>query len=142
MTKSKSLQQIEEEHGFRFGLPDDVEHTSNGAPILKHVKCATVGCDRARPEHPPLPIHEDTVQPVFCGGCGEVLHCDHVPAEKDEDEITGTLLQPVLISRRRCRTCKTVLHEKRVEQKPVAFEDLPASLLAGLGASFTPKSEG
>jgi hypothetical protein len=133
--KRTALEKVEEEHGFIFGLPD--EHDDAGARVLKHVKCETPGCDRASPQHPPQPVHEDTQQPVLCGGCGAPLVCDHELVDEVE-EPGGTLAEPVTYYRRVCHACHAVLEERVVQREPMRLEDLPVSVLADLGVPLSP----
>lgn len=115
-----------------FGLPSE-GHENDGAPVRQHVKCQNTGCVRARPEEPPVPIHEDTQRPVFCGGCGKVLLCDHVTPHRPVEHVVGTVREPVLVKVWACRECGTTLREEKEAMSPLALDDLPMSALAGLG---------
>jgi hypothetical protein len=125
------LTEVERQHGFVFGVPDDAD--LGGAQVVKTVACPTVGCPRSGGT--PLPVHEDTVLPVLCGGCGAVLHCEHKPGAQSES-ITGTLGTPRLRIVRHCTVCAELLECDERDLPPVRLEDLPASALAQLGVVF------
>jgi hypothetical protein len=135
----EQLAVVEREHRFVFGNPDGVKVDDQQGKVLTHVKCQHAGCARATPDYPEQPIHDDTVQPVLCGGCGDVLYCDHKMSEDTRDEVEGTLSEPVTVSERYCKRCGATLEVVRVVHEPVRFEDLNPGVLAALGHSFTPK---
>jgi hypothetical protein len=117
-----------------FGLPDEYEDARAG--LRQHLKCGTLGCERARPDYPAQPVHEDTVHPVLCGGCGQVMLCDHEAEASPRETVGGTLSAPVTTVAVHCRRCSSVIDSHEVHHDPVALEDLPASALAALGVSF------
>lgn len=126
-----TLDEIEAEHGFRFGVPDDEPKppAATRSLICRDPKCSNSGAHVA--------VHTDTAQPVICGGaiieadsirpCGAILLCDHVT---DTTERTaGTLGAPVKITTTACTKCGTVTARTEEPQPPVDLASLPVSIL-------------
>lgn len=133
---AKSLAEIEEEHGFVFGVPDDdPSHGQKRARVMKHLKCSTPGCARADERVDATPIHHDTALPVICGECGAVLLCNHEPDE-EMISIEGTMVEPVRRIKTPCRICGSIIEDHTESLRPVALEDLPAAALQALGVAF------
>lgn len=101
---------------------------SPGAPERAQVVCHTNGCER---QNRLVIIHQDTVLPVLCGACGQVLFCDH----KQEPVLRreGTLGAPVEVSGTRCGVCGVEDVTSR-PLPPVDLKSLPVSVLELLGS--------
>lgn len=101
-----------------------VEQESANAPVLAHLLCTNPTCGHRGHR---ITVHADTVQPIHCGGCFGVLHCEH------DDETTqvreGTLGAPVLRTTTKCRTCGTVSAETRADMPPIDLTTLPVAIL-------------
>ena len=96
---------------------------------LAQVVCRTNGCER---QNRVTVVHQDTVLPLHCGGCGAVLYCVHenVPVNRRE----GTLGAPVLVTGTRCTRCG-VEDVTRAPAAPVDLSSLPVGvveLLSGM----------
>jgi hypothetical protein len=119
--KSDPITKLEEQHGFTFGGTAD----SAGAEPTLSLTCPNLTCpNRARR----IQLHADTVLPVTCGGCGQVLHCDHV----DTLPITtheGTLAAPVRVKKEVCIVCLTELSRHETPLAPIPFDQIPLHLL-------------
>lgn len=133
--KSGALLAIEAEHGFVFGLPESYDTASAG--VRQHVQCRSVKCARTSQA---VPVHHDTLLPVVCGECGDVLLCDHTPNARVTERVEGTIVAPVVVISTTCSLCGSVMDEKRVEKEPLSLRDLPASLMAALGYQFDDKT--
>lgn len=114
------LAAVEAAHGFTFGG----SHTGPGRPVAA-VVCTAPGC-RHRGQH--VQIHDDTVLPVHCGGCGGVLHCDHRP-----DTATvrgGTIGAPVEHDITTCTACGVELARVSRDLDPQqVLRNLPHAIL-------------
>lgn len=108
------LELVEREHGFVFGNPDPIPPT----PQIAAVNCRTPGCDRLNRQYV---IHEDTILPVYCGGCGRLLYCDHAHT-KSPATLEGTLGRPLHVQVTSCVVCGMVLD--RVET-PIPPDQVP-----------------
>jgi len=132
----KSLTEIEEEHGFVFGVPEDDESRGRkSASVLGHIKCETPGCARADDRAQAIPVHHDTVLPIVCGECGCVLKCNHVAGEEMID-VAGSVTAPVREIKIPCQICGSIIERRTENLRPVQFEDVPAATLAALGITF------
>lgn len=120
MTKRKNpLAAVEEAHGFTFG--GGPKPTGHVAALI----CTQPTCDR-RGQH--VPIHDDTVLPVHCGGCYTVLHCRH------DTQTTvrrgGTIGNPVEHTITACRLCGTETQRTTRDLDPTdVLRSLPHALL-------------
>lgn len=86
--------------------------------------CTTPTCAHRGQHHP---IHADTVQPVHCGGCFTVLHCDHTPETVTTQG--GTLGNPLEHTVTTCTRCGTELHRDTRTLPPVDLANLPITVL-------------
>ncbi len=135
--KSAELLAVEAEHGFVFGAPEG--HDNAGGVRSLSVVCTNKDCDRV---NRPTDLHDDTVLPVACGGCGQIIHCTH------EDTLTsihheGDLATPREITLERCVVCQKVTSRKEKTLPPIPIENIPLHLFAGLdlGAAATAASQ-
>lgn len=124
--KSAELLAVEAEHGFVFGVPDD--HENAGGVRSISVVCTNKDCDRV---NRPVDLHDDTVLPVACGGCGQIIHCTH------EDTLTsvhheGDLATPRKVTTERCVVCQKVMDRKVENLPPIRVKNIPLHLFAGL----------
>lgn len=101
----------------------DPDESAN-APVLAHLVCTNPTCGHRSST---ITVHADTVQPVHCGGCFGVLHCDHELATEQVRE--GTIGAPVLRTTTKCLRCGTVDSETRSELPPIDLTSLPAGIL-------------
>lgn len=115
------LADVEAAHGFVFGNPD--AETGPGKPLAVLV-CTQPTCGQ-RKQH--VQIHDDTVLPVRCGGCGTVLHCDHQP----ETTVVraGTLGAPLEHTVTACTGCGSELARDTKTLPPVDLASLPVGIL-------------
>lgn len=111
---------IEAAHGFVFG--DTGERGPGGATTA--AACPTAGCSR---QGRLVQLHEDTVQPVHCGGCGAVIHCDHVPELRRER--SGTLAAVVEHLITMCSRCGTELDRASKNVGPLPLDQIPVTVL-------------
>lgn len=121
------LSSIEEAFGFVFGDPGT---ESGSAPEIAKVVCGQPGCDR---QNRMVTVHADTVQPVLCGGCGGVLHCEHDPVTVSRRE--GTLASPVLVEGEDCSRCGQTLNANRRPLEPFDLGSLPVNVLEMLAGA-------
>ena len=128
MSKSDELLAVEAEHGFVFGIPDDVTdddgtitpgHETNNAPIAGTVACNNSDCERQGQQHT---IYRDTVQPIICGGCRHVLMCDHKRPSEPEVHYGGTLAAPIRHEITTCLDCGSTLNHT---PRPVSLHEVP-----------------
>ena len=119
------LADIEAEHGFVFGLPDD--HETASAPSDKTLICSTSDCDAQNRQ---VPLHTDTVLPVYCGSCNQVLHCEHNWVT--ETKTIGTLANPQLHVQDTCTICSTQQPAAITPLPPIDIAQLPISVVAAL----------
>lgn len=116
-----SLQDVEAEHGFTFGGSGESAHADPIAVVV----CTAPTCPN-RGHH--VQVHTDHPLPLYCGGCGTVLHCDHDWSAKITTE--GTLGAPVRVTATVCTVCG--LQQSTPTREPLPAYDLkslPASLL-------------
>ena len=119
------LADVEAEHGFTFGTPDDYE--TAGAPSDKTLICSTNDCSAQNRQ---VALHVDTVLPVYCGGCGEVLHCEHNWVT--ETTTIGTLAAPLQHNQDVCTLCPTRQPATITALPPIDIAQLPISVVAAL----------
>lgn len=110
----------EARHGFTFGGPTPAGPGRATAAVV----CVAAGCTHSG-RH--VQVHDDTVAPVHCGGCGGVLHCDHAPEITRHRE--GTLGAPVEVTLTRCTRCRLELGKVARPLPPINLAELPASIL-------------
>ena len=108
-----------------FGLPDD--HQTADAPNDKTLICATNDCPQQNRQ---VPVHTDTVLPIHCGGCGNVLHCEH--DWQITTSTTGTLANPVQVVQETCALCLTQQPPISTPLPPIDINLLPVSVIAAL----------
>lgn len=111
---------VESEYGFTFGGPAE---TGPGRPVAAAV-CTNPTCGQ-RGRH--VQILDDTVQPVHCGGCAAVLHCDHQPEISRYRD--GTIGAPVEHTVTACTVCATELGRVSAALPPIDLASLPVALL-------------
>ena len=119
------LADIEAEHGFIFGTPDDYETAD--APADKVLICASQDCAQQNRQ---VALHADTILPIFCGSCGQVLHCEH-----DWETVvttTGTLANPTRKTQDTCTICATQKPAVHTPLPPINITDLPITVIASL----------
>lgn len=93
--------------------------------VATHVLlCNSPGCPN-RGHH--VQVHEDTVFPAHCGGCGKVLHCDHDVQQRTVR--AGTLGDPIEHRETHCPRCSTVFERKTRRLDPIPLASLPISIL-------------
>jgi hypothetical protein len=117
------LSSVEEQFGFVFG--DDKSGESAKASPVATVSCTNPVCDN-RNHH--ITVHEDTVQPVLCGQCGQVLHCDH-DTTTETVVTTGTLAAPMRSVTVTCDACGKIVSAELTPLPPIRLEDLPIEAL-------------
>ena len=93
MPKRSRLADIEAQHGFVFGTPDDHE-TAHAAPA------ATLSCSNPKCKNRGMPvvIHEDTIRPVHCGGLtrdGHACHAVLLEGDAPQDDVSRVILDTV-----------------------------------------------
>lgn len=113
------LLEIEARHGFTFG---DTGERGPGRSTIA-VACSSAGCPR---QGRLVQLHDDTVQPVRCGECGAVMHCDHVPELRRER--AGTLAAVVEHLITACTVCGTELDRQTRELGPMPLDQIPATI--------------
>lgn len=102
-----------------------VDPPSANAPMVAAVVCPNPACDRRGQHHA---VHADTVQPVHCGGCGTVLHCDHRP--ETTRQRAGTIGAPVEHEITACTVCRAELKRTTRELDPAeVLRSLPLAVL-------------
>lgn len=111
---------IEAAHGFVFG--DTGQRAPAGATVA--ASCPTPGCDR---QGRLVQLHADTVQPVHCGSCYTVIHCDHIPELRRER--SGTLAAVVEHRITACTRCGTELDRASTELGPLPLDQIPIAVL-------------
>lgn len=114
----------EEQYGFVFGNDGS---DSASTPETHALVCNTPGCGNLNRL---VQIHADTVLPVLCGGCGSVLHCDHVWVHVKQK--SGTLRAPVNLTHDYCEMCGTRANETSTKLPPIDIQDLPLDIVAAL----------
>ena len=119
------LADVEAEHGFTFGTPDD--HETANAPSDKTLICSNKDCPAQNRQ---VPLHADTVLPVYCGACGQVLHCDHEWVT--DITTTGTLAAPLQHVQNVCPLCGTRQPADITPLPPIDIAQLPISVVAAL----------
>lgn len=98
---------------------------SERAPVVAAVVCTAPTCARRGQHHA---VHADTVQPVHCGGCGAVLHCDHRPETRTVRG--GTIGAPVEHTLSVCTVCRTELGRDTKALDPAeVLRSLPLAIL-------------
>jgi hypothetical protein len=120
------LQELEAEFGFTFGT-DGSEDTAGASPAHS-VVCTAPTC-KMRNQH--IQLHSDTLLPAHCGGCGQVLYCDHVdtlPVEHYE----GTLSAPLRVNRVVCVACQSEVSRLVTEMTAIPLDSIPLHLLGGV----------
>lgn len=112
---------VEAEFGFTFG----------GGPVpvgdtVAVVQCVNPSCGRRSQM---VQVFEGHPDPVHCGGCFAVLHCDHLFEDRVRHE--GSLGAAVEVRETVCSKCGLVSAR---EKKPIVLrvEDLPVSALTAL----------
>lgn len=119
------LADIEAEHGFTFGTPEGYETAE--AVSDKTLICATLDCPQQNRQ---VAVHVDTVLPIHCGGCGQVLYCQH--NWQTENRTVGTLANPILVVQETCTVCNSQLPAVETALPPIDIASLPVSVIASL----------
>lgn len=115
------LLRVEAAHGFTFGNPD--EETGTGKPVAV-VQCTVPTCPQRKQQ---MQIHDDTLLPVYCGGCHGVLYCDHQPETTTVRD--GTLGAPLEHTITACTVCRKELARDTVALPPIDLASLPIGIL-------------
>lgn len=115
----------ETEQGSTFGTPDD--HETAGAPSDKTLICATNDCSQQNRQ---VAVHTDTVLPIYCGGCGNVLHCEH--DWQTLNTTAGTLANPIQVVQETCAVCLTQQPPVTTPLPPIDISALPVSVIAAM----------
>lgn len=87
------LADIEAQHGFVFGTPDD--HASEHAAPAATLSCSNPKCKN---RGMPIVIHEDTIRPVHCGGLTRddvACHAVLLEAEQASEDVSRVILDTV-----------------------------------------------
>ncbi len=118
------IERAEAEHGFKFG---------GGEPLAMHnatiaVICSNPRCER-RTQH--VQLHADTAMPVHCGGCGQIVHCEH-PDTELETHHEGTLSSPVRVLTNRCKACGVAITQAKTPLSAIPLDQIPLHLLGGV----------
>lgn len=125
------LEQIERDNGFTFGTPNQTTETA-GAPPSAALVCTNPECPN-RNQH--VQINTDTILPIRCGACSQVLLCDHDYQPMTRTE--GTLNNPTRVDWTECTTCHDRTPEQRTELPSININDIPiAQAQALLGGTI------